>query len=243
MQRRFFSAAPITGRQCQLTGDEAHHLAHVLRASIGDEVILFDNSGFEFAARIATITKHDIILSIDRKEIVDREVPGTLHIGVALPKGERQKWLIEKAVELGVTALTPLRAVHGVAQPTPEAIERLRRQVIEASKQCARNHLMIIHSPISLDEFCTSVPKTAVRLIAHPEGTMHLEHLIAAHPAQPREAGISVAVGPEGGWAETELAIASASGWLAINLGKRILRVETAVCAVAAIGAAWMERN
>jgi len=243
MQRRFFSAAPITGRECLLTGDEAHHLAHVLRASVGDKVILFDNSGFEFVAHIEAINKRDVLLSVDRKELVDRELPGVLHIGVALPKGERQKWLIEKAVELGVTALTPLRTVHGVAQPTPEAIERLRRQVIEATKQCARNRLMTIHPSAALDEFCTAMPDAALRLIAHPQQAMQLEQQIAAFPMHSREAGIAIAIGPEGGWAETELATASACGWLPVNLGKRILRVETAVCAAAAIGASWMERT
>jgi 16S rRNA (uracil1498-N3)-methyltransferase len=242
MERRFFSAAPITGLQCRLTGTEAHHLARVLRASVGDEVVLFDNSGCEFIAHVTAINKHEVLLSIDQKESVGRELPCALHVGVALPKGDRQKWLIEKAVELGVTELTPLRAVHGVAQPTSEAIERLQRQVIEASKQCARNRLMTIHTPRALDEFCRTVSSTALRLIAHPQEAMPLEQRFATNQPLVREAGVIVAIGPEGGWAETELITAADCGWLPVSLGKRILRIETAVCAVAAIAASWMER-
>jgi len=241
MDRRFYSANPIIGPECCLTGDEAHHVARVLRASIGDEVILFDNSGYEFLARITAIGKHDVQLVILESKLLNRELPAPLHIGVALPKGERQKWLIEKAVELGVTALTPIRAAHGVAQPTADVLERLRRQVIEAAKQCGRNRLMAIHPPSSIEEFCQATPATDVRFIAHPDQSMHMQRQLAARGSPSKQATIVVAIGPEGGWDEAEVDSAIKSGWSAVSLGQRIVRVETAVCVAATIAATWME--
>src|SRR5262245_31749149 len=139
MSERFFVNPPIASDLVLLTGDEARHLSAVMRASVSDEVLLFDGSGSEFAARITAIRKHEVqLLVVERREI-SREQPFSLTLAVALPKGDRQKWLVEKATELGVTQLVPLITEHGVAQPVESALERLRRSVIEASKQCGRN--------------------------------------------------------------------------------------------------------
>src|SRR5262245_53662296 len=145
MSERFFIAAPITDEQAILDGPEAHHLAHVMRAQAGQTVTLFDGSGYEFVAEIKAISKREVQLTIVERREANRESPVKLTLAVALPKGERQRWLIEKAVELGVTGLIPVQTERGVAQPSETALERLRRGVIEASKQCGRNRLMEIH--------------------------------------------------------------------------------------------------
>ena len=241
MERRFYSSSPITTDECQLSGDEAHHLSRVLRAAKGDQVILFDNSGFEFLAEVTAAGRQHVDLRILHKQLVDRELPCKLHLGVALPKGDRQKWLIEKAVELGVTALTPLRAQHGVAQPTSETVIRLRRQIIEASKQCARNRLMDVDAASTLEDFCAATPAASLRLITHPYQTTHLGRTLATSNRPQTGETIYAAIGPEGGWSDAELTAAANSGWQAIGLGNRILRVETAVCTLAAVIAAWLE--
>ena len=108
--------------------------------------------------------------SILSRESVNRELPFDLTLGVALPKGDRQKWLVEKAVELGVTRIVPLRTRRGVAQPVEQALVRLRRAVIEASKQCGRNRLLQIDQPRAWPDFVADAADAPCRLLAHPEG-------------------------------------------------------------------------
>src|SRR5436190_713470 len=150
MSDRFFVSPPIAGDRAVLAGDEARHLAAVMRVQIGDEVVLFDGSGVEFTARVTATRKQAVELAIFERREISRELPFSLTLAVALPKGERQKWLVEKATELGVTRIVPLVTERGVAQPVESALERLRRSVIEASKQCGRNRLMEIAAPVTV---------------------------------------------------------------------------------------------
>jgi 16S rRNA (uracil1498-N3)-methyltransferase len=200
-------------------------------------VTLFDDSGAEFAAVVEELERSTVVLRIVERRSIDRELPFPLTLGVALPKGDRQKWLVEKLTELGVTSLVPLATERGVAQPTEGAIDRLRRAGIEAAKQCGRNRLMQIASPQTWSEWLAttgclgssaSEPPEPRRLIAHPNGTP-LSQLNLAAPTPTR-----IAVGPEGGFAEREVAAAIDAGWQAVELGPRILRVETAAVALAA---------
>src|SRR3972149_595754 len=142
MSDRFFSSQPIASEHVTLAGPEAHHLLHVMRAKVGEQVTLFDGSGAEFDAEIARCGRSEVDLRVLERREIDRELAFELVIGVPLPKGDRQKWLVEKLTELGVTELVPLVTERGVAQPTDSALERLERGVIEAAKQCGRNRLM-----------------------------------------------------------------------------------------------------
>ncbi len=116
MSERFFFEAPIESTEVVLTGDDAHHALHVMRHIVGDQIVLFDGSGREFTATIHSIAKHTATLLIGDVREVSRELPGRLEIAVALPKGDRQRLLIEKCVELGVTRLIPLATDRGIAQ-------------------------------------------------------------------------------------------------------------------------------
>jgi 16S rRNA (uracil1498-N3)-methyltransferase len=199
-----------------------------MRAQVGDEVVLFDGSGLEFIGRIAAIRKSVVeVALIDRQEI-SRELPLSLTLAVALPKGDRQKWLVEKATELGVTRIVPLITERGVAQPTASALDRLRRAVIEASKQCGRNRLLEVAAPEDATKYFQVTPPETLRLIADPSG----QPLGAS--LHPERRQIHAAIGPEGGFSPAELATATSSGWQPISLGSRILRVETAAIAIAA---------
>src|SRR4051794_31403592 len=147
MSERFFSSNPITAERITLDGPEAHHLLHVMRATPGERVILFDGTGAEFIAIVEQLRRSEVELRIAERCTVDRELPFPLTVGVALPKGDRQKWLVEKLTELGVTTLVPLITERSVAQPSSGALDRLRRAVIEAAKQCGRNRLMALSTP------------------------------------------------------------------------------------------------
>src|SRR5258705_4003661 len=176
MSERFYSPHPITAGCMMLDGPEAHHLLHVMRASVGDEVTLFDDSGAEFKATVETLRRTDAELRIIERREIDRELPFELVVGVALPKGDRQKWLVEKLTELGVTTLVPLITERCVAQPAATALDRLRRSIIEAAKQCGRNRLMKIADPQTWSDWIASgwlgssvsEPPADRRLLAHP---------------------------------------------------------------------------
>jgi 16S rRNA (uracil1498-N3)-methyltransferase len=160
---------------------------------------------------------------------VDRELPFALTLGVALPKGDRQRWIVEKAVELGVTRLVPLITERSEKLGS----EKLTRYVIEASKQCGRNRLMEIAPAQSWTDWLVSRAETAplpIRAwVAHPTG----RGLTAADVSQPGPT--LVAIGPEGGLTDEEVAEATGAHWELIGLGPRILRIETAAAALVTV--------
>lgn len=234
MSDRFFSETPIAGEHATLDGPEAHHLLHVMRASVGDRITLFDDSGAEFVAEIAATRRADVELRILERREVSRELSFELVVGVSLPKGDRQKWLVEKLTELGVTTIVPLVTERGVAQPSSGALDRLRRSVIEAAKQCGRNRLLKIAEPQDWAMYIAekSSDSGSRRMVAHFGGTP-LSDLSFATATKTH-----LAIGPEGGFADEEITAAAATGWQIVDLGPRILRVETAAVALAAVVAA-----
>ena len=244
MSERFFAAEPITSDRATLDGPEAHHLLHVMRATVGQEVTVFDGSGAEFVAEVTACGRASVDLKVLERIEVDRELSFSLTVGVSLPKGDRQKWLVEKLTELGATELVPLATERGVAQPTDNALDRLQRSVIEAAKQCGRNRLMHIAKPQAWGAWVGNkcIPNELPvagdlrspdmylrRLVAHPAGRPLVELDLAV--PQPT----ILAVGPEGGLTDDEIVAAEAAGWQIVDLGPRILRVETAAVALAAV--------
>lgn len=234
MSQRFFVETPIQGDVAELRSTEAQHALKVMRCRIGDQVTLFDDSGAEFPARISGHDRTTVQLDVLDRIAVDRELSCRLIMGVALPKGDRQRWLLEKAVELGVTKLVPLVTERGVAEPSAKALERLRRTVVEASKQCGRNRLMQVGQPLSVAAYCDSIDPNALRLLASPGGQPWTGLLAGARD-------VAVAVGPEGGFTDDERQTALACQWSAVSLGRRILRIESAALALAATVAMMAE--
>jgi len=230
MSERFFAANLTVGSHIMLSGDEGRHLVTVMRAKVGGEATLFDGSGAEFTGRISEIRKSGVTLEVVERREISRELPFQLTLAVALPRGERQKWLVEKATELGVSRLVPLETERGVAVANDSAIERLQRQVIEASKQCGRNRLMEIGQPFVAAEYFRRANAQGVRLLADPTG----EPLGSNESTRQDADDWQIAIGPEGGFTVAELAEAKFAGWRSVSLGPRILRVETAALALTA---------
>lgn len=230
MADRYFVETPIEGQRAQLVGPEAHHLLHVMRAKQGDIVTLFDGSGDEFTARIRELGRSDVELEVLQRETIDRELPIHLTLGVALPKGDRQRWLVEKATELGVSRLTPLVTERSGEHQSDSSLAKLRRAVIEASKQCGRNRLMQISEPAPLTAFLSNDAPVALRLFAQPGGTP-LGQLLHEHRGAVL-GEVAIAIGSEGGFSDRERDSAIHHGWQPVSLGNRILRIETAALAV-----------
>lgn len=227
MSERFFLDTPPAAGRALLRGDEARHLARVMRARAGDAVVLFAGTGVEWPARVLRIGRDEVELETDPPRAGAGPGGPAVTLAVALPKGDRQKWLVEKLTELGVARLVPLVTDRGVAEASPAAVERLRRGVIEACKQSGRNTLMEIGEPRSVAEAVVGRPSTALALVAQP----------GAEPCGPVPAAVAeivVLIGPEGGFTPDEVARATAAGCRAISLGPHVLRVETAAVAAAA---------
>lgn len=225
MADRFFTPEPLGPGEFTLTGPEAHHLTAVRRFAEGDEVVLFNGDGHEYPARVLGAGKKSVTLQLGPAVSPDRELPFPLVVASALPKGDRADFLIEKLTELGVTRFVPLITARAVVQPKPSAVEKFERAVIEASKQCGRNRLMLVDPPQKWDAFVTRTDRPGPRTVLHTGPGLDAVG----------GKGGTVAIGPEGGFAPEEVALAVTNGFAARSLGPRVLRVETAAVVAAAL--------
>ena len=242
MADRYFVETTIDGTTARLVGAEAHHLSHVMRAKPGDQVALFDGSGAEFSARVERVGRSEIEIAVLARCDVDREVSVSITLGVALPKQDRAHWLVEKAAELGIARLVPLATERSTERASPAALDRLRRTVIEASKQCGRNRLMEIAGAQPLADYLAAASSNRVRLLAH-QGAEDFRGAIQELSAGDAPGDVLLAVGPEGGFIDAEVQHALQGGWRAVGLGPRILRVETAALTLAAAVMIALERD
>jgi 16S rRNA (uracil1498-N3)-methyltransferase len=234
MQRHRFQAlkSQISDSQIVLDGDEAHHLSRVLRLDAGDHVFVFDGEGSEWECEIASVGKREAELTILRQLTDEVESPLNLTLAQALIKGDKFDWVVQKATELGVTRIVPLITDHsdikvGKARFEEKAdnrLQRWRRISLEASKQSGRRRLVEIVEPVRFTDFCES-DSTGNNLIFSERGGSRLRD-IAAELTQ-----VNICIASEGGWSERELQIAEASKFIAVHLGARILRTETAAIA------------
>lgn len=227
MAERFFVEQPLTLGTVSLTGPEAHHLAHVLRARPGDRLYLFNGDGRQYRAVVAAVARRAVVVEVEAVEEPARELGFRLLVAAPLPRGDRAQFLVEKLTELGVTDFVPLRTARAVVQPREAHADKLRRHVIEASKQCGRNVLLRVAPPADWSDFLARPDRPARAVVAHVGGPGPRDLL-------PAPAGLAVAVGPEGGFTDEEEKAARRAGWEVIGLGPRILRVETAALVLAA---------
>jgi 16S rRNA (uracil1498-N3)-methyltransferase len=228
MADRFYVNCPLSVGPVILTGPEAHHLATVLRARPGAAVCLFNGDGAEYQAIIAEVQKKQVVIDVQSRHTPLRELDFRLEVAAPLPKSDRGDYLLEKLTELGVTRFVPLRTQRSVVHPREARLDKLERSVIEASKQCGRNVLMEIGPLTPWADYCRDLDLPAERFVAHPAG----------EPMARRAGEVAIAVGPEGGFTEEEIAMARAGGWTAVGLGPRIVRVETAAVALAVLSGA-----
>jgi 16S rRNA (uracil1498-N3)-methyltransferase len=239
MARRRFYAPPenIDGPQITLSPDETHHLIHVLRLKAGGEVFVFDGRGGEYRCRFEAAGSGRARLSVI--EPLSDRVESALHLTLAqaMAKGEKLDLIIQKATELGVSRIAPLVTRHADVKPgagqSDKRLDRWRRISLEASKQSGRRTLVDITAPLALEEFLTERGGIAGRgrlLVFSERGGALISEALAGVTGA---AAVTAMVGPEGGWDDSELDLLSAHGAMAVTLGPRTLRTETA--AIAAI--------
>ncbi len=172
--------------------------------------------------------RDEVVLDVVSRQRVNRELAFVLTLACAPPKGDRLRWLIEKATELGVTRFVPILTERANEQTQFLKPDKLTRWVVEASKQCGRNVLMEVTETVEFDRHLDLIPADHCRLIASPTGKA-----LGTVELDGRSGGVAITVGPEGGFTTAELEAARACGWSAVSLGPRMLRVETAAIAVA----------
>ena len=220
------------GCEVELEATEARHASTVLRLGEGEPVVLFDGKGGEAEGVIVRASKKCVVVRCERRSDANRELPFELTMYIALPKGDRQKSLVDSLTQLGVTRLVPLITKRGVAQPFGNAMERIQRAVVEASKQCGRNQLMQVGEPATIAEAVVGNPmdrESVNQLFAHPYG----DSVIISQALSLRPDKVRLAIGPEGGFCDEEVAELLRHGWSQVSLGKRILRIEMAAVAAA----------
>jgi 16S rRNA (uracil1498-N3)-methyltransferase len=230
---RLFVAGPLAeGQMLALEGAQAHYLARVMRVAEGDAVVLCDNMTGEWAARVSTAGKRDVMLSVEAK-LRERETVPDFTLCAALIKKPRFDLILEKATELGVRRIQPVVTRRSVADKLN--LERARAIVTEAAEQCARTALPELAQPVKLDALLSGWDANRALFFADELGGEAAARAFAKY-REPR--GAALLVGPEGGFDDAErAAIRALPGAHAVSLGPRILRAETA--AIAAI-ALWM---
>ncbi len=240
--QRYFCEAINAGR-CDLSPEESHHAASVMRLGVGDTVELFDGRGTVAEASVTRVTRKSVTVDVAR---LTPPVPcpqPLLTLYCAVPKGPRQHVLVEKCTELGVSTLQPIISARSVVKPAASAIVRWRRYTIEAAKQARQTWLPEIHPAVSFAQSLQISPgggtgrRTSHRLIATPEPEAALVGVALRN--SPPLTHVAAWIGPEGGFAPAELEAALAAGLQPISLGQAVLRIETAALAIAAALRLW----
>jgi 16S rRNA (uracil1498-N3)-methyltransferase len=239
MTRRRWIADEVHGNTAALTGDHALHLTRVLRAEIGQE--------FDIAT--GTSVRCGTIISISDKRVEfslgeEQPISPTPHLTLALAifKFDRMEWAIEKCTEIGVSRIVPVvarRTDSHLADAATKRRERWQRLALQAAEQSRRATPPEVAAPIKLKDFGSAgaspasppSPASTCRIVlAESENNMRLRDALASRPTD-----LTLAIGPEGGWAADELTWFRDSGWTAASLGDTILRAETAAIVATAI--------
>jgi 16S rRNA (uracil1498-N3)-methyltransferase len=235
LTRVYVEAPLIQGSTVTLPPDTASHLAKVLRARSGDELILFNGDGHESSGSIEAVRGSRVSASVGERSPVDRESPLAITLIQCVPRGDRMDFIVQKATELGVARLVPVLSQRSVvridkAQAQSKATH-WRAVAVSACEQCGRNRLPAIEPAQPLLDYLGKPALCTARLVFEPQA--------AAHPQTANLSGpvVEIAVGPEGGFTSDELEAFRLAGFRQTPLGPRILRSETA--AIAAL--VWLQ--
>jgi 16S rRNA (uracil1498-N3)-methyltransferase len=267
MRRRWIADtwSPQSGHptHAALTGEQADHLARVLRAQPGQSYDVVAN-GFLHRGEITAVSETEVLFTLHEELQADAALP--IHLLLAVFKFDRFEWAIEKATELGVTRITPVlaqRTEKHLALASEKRAARWRRIALESAKQSRRSDVPQLLDPTPLTAALARESASLRILLSETEqtlslatalGTPHLDSEMwdlatnsrVPHPSQSYRDGweveneLSLAIGPEGGWTHEEISLFAQHNWTAVTLGPRILRAETAAIAAIAIAASQL---
>lgn len=227
---RVHVSGPLTqGRSHTIEGDAANHIARVLRLEPGDALTVFDGRGGEHAARIEAIRKGAVVVEVQERSTSSRESPLSLTLAQGVSRGERMDWVVQKATELGVTRIVPVLTERTVVKLDSKQSERKVQHwqgiAVAACEQSGRTRVPEIAAPQPLEACVRGFDDGATRALLSPAGSLRMAEL------KREQGGVVVLIGPEGGLAESEQQTALNAGFVAVRLGPRVLRTETAAIA------------
>ncbi len=216
--------------QTELLGEEFEHAKNVLRLSVGDEVVLLDNSGKEFTAVIAAVEKKRMLLNVVRSEVGSREASADVCLLFGyLKNADKNEFIVQKAVELGVKKIGVFSSEFSSAYMNANKLERLNKVAKEAAKQCLRATAPKVVYFDNLEEALRFADGYQSKLFAcefATESKCDMEAL---------QGSTAIVIGSEGGFSRAEEENANALGFASVTLGKRILRAETAAVALTSV--------
>lgn len=236
--RRFFTEPQnINGNKAAIFED-SRHISQVLRMNPGDEILVFDGSGWEYKARLVQIDKKVCYAEIFEKNASLCEPETLITLFQGLPKTGKMETIVQKAVELGVSRIVPVEMERCVtkikdAGAAREKALRWNKVSLEAAKQCGRGRIPEVSQPVSFAEAIEEMTKLELSIMPYEElgheGNVGLKEVLQAHKSAKE---IAIIVGPEGGFSKDEAKLAADNGISMVGLGKRILRTETVASAV-----------
>lgn len=226
MPRFFIPFSPAVGERVTLAGDDARHVASSLRMRPGEELTLCDCAGVDYVCTVVSVSPA-VVLEVNSTAPSVGEPPYLATVYQAEVKGDRFDSVVQKAVELGASAVVPFVSSRCVARPDPRDAEkkRARREKIalEAAKQCGRGIVPTVGATVAFGEMLARAAEADLRLFCWEKATAPVR---SAAKGTPRT--VSIVIGPEGGFSEEEAEAAERSGLTPVSLGRRILRTETA---------------
>jgi 16S rRNA (uracil1498-N3)-methyltransferase len=223
MKTRIYYPGKIElGEPMHLPKEQSHHLATVLRATAGESLILFNGQGGEYECDIESIRKNAVIVNLRNYVNINRESPLPIILAQGISRGERMDYTVQKATELGVTEIQPMFTEYGTKLPEDRAEKKIAHWqaiAISAAEQSGRTAIPLIKPPLPFRE------------VLKLKGTLMIGDTEASEPIKaltPPNPPVILLIGPEGGFADHEIAAATQAGAKRISLGPRILRTETA---------------
>lgn len=223
--RIFQNQSLLEGQTLELDDNGSRHIGKVLRMQPGDAVIVFNGTGGEYHGAIVEVGKKTVTVSLDFFSEFDRASPVHIHLGQVLGKGDHMDYALQKAVELGVGEITPLLSQHCEVSLKGERLEKKMQQwrhlLIGACEQSGLNIVPVLNPPLPVVAWCEAAN-------ADRKWMLHTEELPVNPLGGDAPRAVCVAIGPEGGFSDEEVAHAKGKGFDIITLGPRVWRTETA---------------
>ena len=235
---RFFTQDITEAGGC-ITGEDAKHIAKVLRMKVGDELTVCDTKGRDYDCMIEKIGAGEVRLKVLSVAPSQSEPDVRVHLYQAMPKADKMETIIQKAVELGAASITPVMTRRCVSRPDAKSMDkklvRYNRIALEAAKQCGRGVVPPVLPLLELPQALEQMQRTGCPILFYENATAPAKQVIAKARESGKELEIAVLIGAEGGFDEDEVALAMEHGCHILSLGKRILRCETAPLAALTI--------
>ncbi len=233
-----FYAAPECVREDRIyvTGEEVRHIVRVMRLGPGDDVVCFDGTGREYHGTIESASPQEVRVKIRQTRIVSGQEQAEVTLAQAVPRKEKMEYVVQKATELGVNVIIPLRTSRTVVE-IPEKrkagkLQRWRKIALEAAKQCGRTVLPVIEEPVGFGDLLDRTKDYDLALI----GSFSPEAVTVREAAGEKKINRALLlVGPEGGFSPEEEKAAGVAGCIPVALSRWVLRADTAAVAALAI--------